>query len=88
MKAGNFTFACVNFFYCRCHKTNLNRDGSYIDSPDWIKYKKATINPINDDDKYTSTVALSNGETGKNLQAISKINPFINKYKWKGINYP
>ena len=26
---------------------NINRDGSNIDSPDWIKNKKATINPIN-----------------------------------------
>ena len=25
----------------------LNRVGSYIDSPEWIKYKKATINPQN-----------------------------------------
>ena len=24
----------------------------------------------------------------KNLQKSSKIEPFINKYNWKGINYP
>ena len=42
--------------------------GSYIDSPDWIKKKKATINPKNTDDKcflYSVKVALNYGETGK-----------------------
>ena len=39
---------------------NLNRGGSYVDSPDLMKSKKATICHINDVDKcfqYASTVA-------------------------------
>ena len=28
-------------------KENFKRGGSYIDSPDWIKNKRATINLIN-----------------------------------------
>ena len=36
--------------YYKYHKINLNRGGPYIDSPDWIKEKKATINPINKKD--------------------------------------
>ena len=36
--------------YYKCHKINTNRDGSYIDSPDWIKHKKETINSINKKD--------------------------------------
>ena len=41
---------------------NFKRGGSHIDSPDWIKNKKATINPKNTDDKYFQyvvTVALN-----------------------------
>ena len=49
---------------------NPNHGGLYIDSPDWIKNKKATINPNNEKDnkffKYTATVAL-------NHQKIKKI---------------
>ena len=26
--------------YCKCHKVNFKRGGSYIDSPDWIKIRK------------------------------------------------
>ena len=41
----------------------MNRSGSYIDSPDWIKSKKATINTINKKDnkcfQYAVTVALN-----------------------------
>ena len=47
VKGGDFVFDYVNLLYYKCHKINLSRDGSYIDFPDWIKNKKATINPIN-----------------------------------------
>ena len=37
--------------YHKYHRINPNRGGSYIDSPDWIKNKKAAINPINKKDR-------------------------------------
>ena len=46
-KGSEFFFDYVHLLYYKCHKTNPNRGGSYIDSADWIKNKKATINPIN-----------------------------------------
>ena len=56
------------------------------------KKKKAVINPINKKDnkcfQYTVTVALSYEEIGKHAERITKIKPFINKYKWEGINFP
>ena len=63
---------------------------SYIDSADWIKKKKATINLKNTDDKcfqYAVTVALNYGEINWNPERVSNIKPFISKYNWKGINY-
>ena len=33
------------------NKISLNRGGSYIDSPKWLKNKNAAINPKNKDDK-------------------------------------
>ena len=78
--------------YYKCHKINPNRGGSYIDSPDWIKNKKATINLINKKAskcfQYAVTVALNHEEIGKNPERITKIEPFINKYNWQGINFP
>ena len=63
-----------------------------MDSPDWIKSKKATINFINEKDnkffQYTETVALNHKEIQKDLQRITKTKPFINKHKWEIINFP
>ena len=47
IKSSEFVFDYVHLLYYKCHKINPNRGGSYIDSPDSIKNKKATINPIN-----------------------------------------
>ena len=91
MKRCEFVFDYVQLLYYKCHKTNPNRGGSYIDSPNWIKNKKATINLINKEDnkcfQYAVTVALNHEEIGKYPERIVKIKPFINKYKWEGINF-
>ena len=46
MKGTEFAFDCVHLLYDKFYKIYLNC-GGYIDSPDWIKNKKATINSIN-----------------------------------------
>ena len=77
--------------YYKCHKVDFIRSGAYIDSPDWIKKKKAIINPKNTEDKcfqYAATVALNYEKIKWNPERVSNIKPFINKYNSKGINYP
>ena len=73
----------IGLLHYKCHKINPNRSGSYIDSPDWIKNKTPTINPINKYDskctQYAATVAL-NDKSKKKSNRISKIVPFICKY--------
>ena len=51
MRGSNFIFDSMQILYYKYHKVNFSCDGSYIDSPDWIKKKKATINPKNKYDK-------------------------------------
>ena len=82
MKGSDFVFDYVQLLYYNCYKINTSCSESYIDSPDWIKYKKATIIPINKKDnkyfQYAVTVALNYEEIKKDLQKITKIKPFIN----------
>ena len=51
MRGLDFEFDGVNFLYYDFNKISLNRGRSYIDSPKWLKDKKSTINPKNNDDK-------------------------------------
>ena len=64
MRGSEFTFDSVQLMDYKCHKVNFRHVGWYIDSPEWIKTKKATIiNLKNTDDKrfqYAVTVALNN----------------------------
>ena len=52
VKGSEFVFDSIDLLYYKLHKISLNRGGSYIDSTEWLKYKKATINPKNNDGKY------------------------------------
>ena len=45
MKGSEFAFDYFHLLYYKCHKINSNHGRSSIDSRDWIKNKKATINP-------------------------------------------
>ena len=40
MKSSDFIFDYIDSLYYKCHKVNLIRGGSYIDSTDWIKTKQ------------------------------------------------
>ena len=71
----------LNLMYYIYHKLNFKCGRSYIDSPDWIKSKKATINPKNEDDKcpqYAATAALNYEEIEWNPESVSNVKPFMN----------
>ena len=90
MRGSEFEFDGVNFLYYDFNKTSINRGRSYIDSPKWLKDKKLTINPKNNDDKcfqYAVTLALNLDKIKKDLQRVSKIKPFIEKYNWEDIDF-
>ena len=69
--------------YYKCHKVNFRHGGSYIDSPDWIKRKKATKNLKNKDHKcfqYVVTLAVNYGKNESHPERLSNIKPFAIKY--------
>ena len=91
MKGSEFIFDYVHLLYYKCQKINPNYGGSYIDSPDCIRNKKATITFFNKkDDKCFQNavrVALNHEWIEKDLQRTTKIKSFINKYNWEGITF-
>ena len=70
---------------------SLHRGSSYINSHEWIKNKGVTINPKKKDNKcfqYAITSELNYQNIDCHPERISKLDPFINNYNWKDIEYP
>ena len=81
----------VDSYHYHLQKIGLKSGRSCIDSPEWLKNKKVTINPKNNDDncfQYALTVALNHQNIEKKPQRISNVKPFINQYNWKEIDFP
>ena len=83
-EGSDFNFESANRLDYKLHKTKLKRGESYVKSPEWIRNKRATINPKNEDDnnyfQYALTVALNHQSTENHPERISNIKPFINEY--------
>ena len=78
--------------YYDLNKISLNRGGSYIPTFKWLDDKQATINPKNGDDNkccmYSLVITQDYKEIGDHPERISNIMPHIDKYNWKGIDFP
>ena len=87
----NFIYDSLDILYYDLHKISVNRGGSYIDSPKWLKDKKATINLKNKADRcfqYAVTIALNYQKIKNNPERISKkLKSFIDQYNWKKISF-
>ena len=92
MKDRDFIFDSIDGIHYKCNKISLSCGGSYIESPDWIKKKIATINSkSNNDDnyfQYALTVALNHKNIVNDPRRTSKMKPFINQYNWKAKSFP
>ena len=84
LRGSEFVPSGINLLYYHFQRISLNRKGSsYIDSPKWLKNKKARINPKNSDNnclQYALPVVLNYQNIKKDLRRTSKIKPFINQY--------
>ena len=76
MEGSGFVFDHADGLHYKSHTISLRRCGSYIDSPEWIKSKKATTNKQNNDKncfKYVVIVALNHENIGKNPQKNQRL---------------
>ena len=71
-------------------ETTIN-NCTFVETPDWIKNKKCTINLKNKGNKcfqYSIIVSLFHKKIKNNPERISKIKPFIANLNWENINFP
>ena len=92
MKGSSYIFERIDLLEYHLHKISLNRESSYIESSEWLHNKGVTINPKNTKNnncfQYAITVSLNHQNINYNPERISKLNPFINNYHWKDIEFP
>ena len=91
MKGSDFAFDGVNYLYYDLNKISISKGGSYIDYPKWLKDKKSTINPKNNDYKcfqYAVTLAINLDKINNHPERTSKIKPFIEEYNCKDTDFP
>ena len=77
---------CLKYNIDHTPEEPIINNPTLIETPEWIKNKKFTINPQNKDNKcfqYSIIVSLYNKEIKNNPERISKIKPFINN-----LNFP
>ena len=80
MRGSELVYDSVDALYYNLNKISLSRSGSYIDSPKWLKNKKATINPKENDDKcfqYVVVVALYHKQIKKILKEYQILYPLL-----------
>ena len=83
MRGSEFIFDSVDAMYYDLNKISLSKGGSYIDSLEWLKNKKATINAKNNGDKcfkYAAAVALNHEQIKIHPERILNIKSFIHQY--------
>ena len=87
----DFKFESVDRLDYRLHKIKLRREGSYIDSPEWIRNKRATTNSkIENDDncfQYALTVGLNYHNIENHPERIPNLKSFTEKYNWEGLDF-
>ena len=81
----------IMYLYINVHRLVLTRVSSYIELPEWLKSKKAVINPQNKDEecfKWTVIEALHHEEIKHHPERISLLWAYENQYNWKGLEFP
>ena len=78
-----FTLDKIMHLYLNFHKLVLTRGSSYTELPEWIKSKKAVINPQKEDEECFKSAVIEALH-----HAISLLRSFENHYNWKGLEVP
>ena len=87
-----FTLDSIMHLDISFHELQLTRGSSYITLPKWLASKKAVLNPRNEEDeecfKWAVIAALHHEDIQKDLQRISKLEPYSDLYNWEGLELP
>ena len=83
-EGSNFRYSNIDSLNIHIHEIQLKRGSAYIETPDWIKPKKATIIPQKTHDNYcfshSIVIASYHKQIGKNPQRIEHLKPYYKHF--------
>ena len=91
MPESGFSLDKIMHLHINFHRLALTRGSSYVVFPEWLKSKKAVINPKNKDEecfKWAVIAALHHKEIKHYPDGISLLRPYENQYNWEGLEFP
>ena len=83
MPESGFSIDKITHLYINFYRLVMTRGSSYNELPEWIKSKKAVINPQNKDEecfKWAVIAALHHEEIKHNPERTSLLRPYENQY--------
>ena len=86
-----FTLNKIMHLYINFHRLTLTRGSSFIELLEWIKTKKAVINPQNKDEecfKWAVDAALHHEDIQHHPERIILLRSYEKQYNWKGVEFP
>ena len=86
-----FTLDKIMHLYINFHKLALTQGGSYIELPEWLKNKKAVVNPQSNDEecfKWAVIAALHHKDIKHHPERITLSRSYEKQYNWKGPKFP
>ena len=91
MPESGFSLDKIMHLSINFHKLVLTGGSSYIELPEWLKSKKAMVNPQNKDEKcfkWAIITALHRKYIKHHPERISLLRPYENQHIWKGLEFP
>ena len=91
MPESGFSLDNIMHLYINFHRLVLTQSSSYIELPEWLKSKKAMINPQNkyaECFKWAVIAELHHEEIKLHPERISLLKPYENQYNWEGLEFP
>ena len=91
--SSSFSYESVEELNIHFNKIDLRRGASYIETPKWLKSKKAALNPKKAHDVYcfmhAVTIALYCNELGTNPERITKkLIAYAQNFNWHHTDFP
>ena len=86
--SSGFSFKRILYMDVDIHKVNLIKGSSYVELEDWIKNKRAIINPQNSDNECFKWAVIAAVYSVDHPNRVNSLRAYDNRFDWSGLTFP